>query len=210
MLQRREQFRGGAGVADVDEGAGEQRSPPLRIPVPGEGVVHGLAQRGRIQSSCEHRPASVVRRAGVLGAFPVPQRQVADSVGGRPADEMVLVVGAGQQRLMPAGRYDSSCWRGGVAARSGARIEGDLQKEPPGGVGEPEPPTTRSAGYGGDWPTKLHLATEHPPSRVVNPRICGCAGLRHLCSKTPQWSAPRGATRSCGMHVQVHVCSLAS
>jgi len=43
---------------------------------------------------------------------------------------------------------------------AGARIEGDLQKEPPGGIGEPEPADHALGRSRGGWTTKLHLATE--------------------------------------------------
>ena len=43
---------------------------------------------------------------------------------------------------------------------AGARIEGDLQKEPPGGIGEPEPADHALGRSRGGFTTKLHLATE--------------------------------------------------
>jgi transposase len=43
---------------------------------------------------------------------------------------------------------------------AGARREGDAQKEPPGGVGEPEPVDHALGRSRGGWGTKVHLATE--------------------------------------------------
>jgi transposase len=43
---------------------------------------------------------------------------------------------------------------------AGARIASDQQKEPPGGVGEPEPADHALGRSRGGWTTKLHLATE--------------------------------------------------
>lgn len=43
---------------------------------------------------------------------------------------------------------------------AGARTDSDRQKEPPGGVGEPEPPDHALGRSRGGWTTKLHLATE--------------------------------------------------
>lgn len=43
---------------------------------------------------------------------------------------------------------------------AGARIDGDLQKEPPGGIGGPEPADHALGRSRGGWTTKLHLATE--------------------------------------------------
>ncbi|MGI6871432.1 IS5 family transposase [Amycolatopsis sp. 3B14] len=43
---------------------------------------------------------------------------------------------------------------------AGARIDGDLQKEPPGGIDGPEPADHALGRSRGGWTTKLHLATE--------------------------------------------------
>lgn len=53
---------------------------------------------------------------------------------------------------------------------AGARVDSDQQKEPPGGVGEPEPVDHALGRSRGGWTTKLHLATEQgqkPLSLVV-------------------------------------------
>ncbi len=50
---------------------------------------------------------------------------------------------------------------------AGARIEGDLQKESPGGIGVPEPADHALGRSRGGWTTKLHLATERPETIVV-------------------------------------------
>jgi transposase len=58
---------------------------------------------------------------------------------------------------------------------AGARIDGDLQKEPPAGVGEPEPADHALGRSRGGWTTKLHLATEQgqrPLSMVLTAGQC--------------------------------------
>jgi hypothetical protein len=45
-------------------------------------------------------------------------------------------------------------------ARRGSAEEGDARKEPPGGVGDPEPADHALGRSRGGWTTKLHLATE--------------------------------------------------
>ncbi|MGW4591047.1 IS5 family transposase [Amycolatopsis thermoflava] len=76
-----------------------------------------------------------------------------------------LIVAALQTRADAAGlitwevSVDSTINRAHQHA-AGARIDGDLQKEPPGGIDEPEPADHALGRSRGGWTTKLHLATE--------------------------------------------------
>lgn len=72
---------------------------------------------------------------------------------------------------------------------AGARRDGQAQKEPPGGVGEPEPPDHGLGRSRGGWTTKLHLATEQgqkPLSLVIT------AGQR---GDSPQFQVVLGRIR---------------
>lgn len=67
----------------------------------------------------------------------------------------------------PAGRHDGVEYGlclvvGSPTAHQHAagRVKGDLQKEPPGGVGPPEPADHGLGRSRGGWTTKLHLSCE--------------------------------------------------
>jgi transposase len=72
---------------------------------------------------------------------------------------------------------------------AGARKDPDEQKEPPGGVGEPEPADHALGRSRGGWTTKLHLATEQDQKPLA---LVVTAGQRGDC---PQFQVVLGRIR---------------
>lgn len=118
-------------------------------------LVDGIRWRVRVGSPWRDVPPVYGCWQTVYGLFRRWQR----------AGVWALILAALQTRADAAGlitwdvSVDSTINRAHQHA-AGARIDSDLQKEPPGGIGEPEPADHALGRSRGGWTTKLHLATE--------------------------------------------------
>lgn len=128
-------------------------------------LINGIRWRVRVGSPWRDIPPGYGCWQTVYGLFRRWQR----------AGVWALIVAALQARADAAGlitwevSVDSTINRAHQHA-AGARNDGDLQKEPPGGVGEREHADHALGRSRGGWTTKLHLATEQgqkPLSVVV-------------------------------------------
>jgi transposase len=147
-------------------------------------LINGIRWRVRVGSPWRDIPPAYGCWQTIYGLFRRWQR----------AGVWALIVAALQARADAAGlitwdvSVDSTINRAHQHA-AGARTCGDAQKEPPGGVGEPEPDDHALGRSRGGWTTKLHLATEQgqkPLSVVVT------AGQR---GDSPQFQAVLGRVR---------------
>ncbi|GLY68763.1 IS5 family transposase [Amycolatopsis taiwanensis] len=147
-------------------------------------LIDGIRWRVRVGSPWRDIPPAYGCWQTVYGLFRRWQR----------AGVWALIVAVLQGRADAAGliiwdvSVDSTINRAHQHA-AGARTDSDLQKEPPGGVGEPEPDDHALGRSRGGWTTKLHLAIEQgqkPLSVVVT------AGQR---GDSPQFQVVLGRVR---------------
>jgi transposase len=147
-------------------------------------LINGIRWRVRAGSPWRDIPPAYGCWQTIYGLFRRWQR----------AGVWALIVAALQARADAAGlilwdvSVDSTINRAHQHA-AGARTDSDQQKEPPGGVGEPEPDDHALGRSRGGWTTKLHLATEQgqkPLSVVVT------AGQR---GDSPQFQVVLGRVR---------------
>lgn len=147
-------------------------------------LIDGIRWRIRVGSPWRDVPPDYGCWQTVYGLFRRWQR----------AGVWVLIIAGLQARADAAGlitwdvSVDSTINRAHQRA-AGARTESDLQKQPPGGVGEPEPADHGLGRSRGGWTTKVHLAVEQgqkPLSVVVT------AGQR---GDSPQFQVVLGRIR---------------
>jgi hypothetical protein len=141
------------------------------------------------QADQEHRrPVSVRRGVTYHPCIAAGKPSMACSGRWHRAGVWALILAELQTRADAAGlitwevSVDSTINRAHQHA-AGARIDGDLQKEPPGGISEPEPADHALGLSRGGWTTELHLATEQGQKLLS---LLVTAGQR---SDSPQFEA---------------------